>query len=97
MGRRTAASRIAHLLLEVFTRLKLIGRVKDNSFRVPLTQVHLGEAVGVTSVHVNRTIRELRAQGLIEVVNGTVIIHDEDKLRELAGFDPLYLHTKPNL
>jgi hypothetical protein len=54
VGQRDARSRIAHLLLEILTRLRLIDRVKDNSFRLPMTQTQLGEAVGLTSVHVNR-------------------------------------------
>jgi CRP-like cAMP-binding protein len=97
VGQRDARSRIAHLLLEILTRLRLIDRVKDNSFRFPITQSQLGEAVGLTSVHVNRTIQELRSEGLIEMSGGTVLIKQEEKLSKLAGFDPLYLHTKPNL
>jgi CRP-like cAMP-binding protein len=97
VGQRSASSRIAHVLLELFSRLKLIGRVKNNSFQLPLTQIHLGDAVGVTSVHVNRTLQELRSQGLVEVANGLVLIHDEKKLTEIAGFDPLYLHMKPSV
>jgi CRP-like cAMP-binding protein len=97
VGQRSAASRIAHVLLELFSRLKLVGRVKDNSFHLPLTQVDLADAVGVTSVHVNRTVQELRSQGLIEWASGAVVVRDEQKLRELAGFDPVYLHMRPSL
>jgi CRP-like cAMP-binding protein len=97
VGQRDVQGRIAHLLLETFNRLKLIGRVKENTFRFPITQGQLGEAVGATSVHVNRTIQELRAQGLVELASGSVTIRDETRLCEIAGFDPLYLHMRPDL
>lgn len=97
VGQRDALSRIAHLLLELYSRQKLIGRVKENSFRLPITQTQLGDAVGVTSVHVNRTLQELRAKHLLEMSGGMVVIHDETTLRGIAGFDPLYLHMRPDL
>ena len=97
VGQRETVSRIAHLLLELYSRLKLIGRVKDGSFRLPITQTQLGDAVGVTSVHVNRTLQELRGLNLLEMSGGTVVIHNEARLREIAGFDPLYLHMRPDL
>jgi len=97
VGQRDAAGRLAHLFLELFYRARLIGRAKDMSFRLPLTQVDLADAAGVTSIHVNRMLQDLRSQGLVELRKGNVTICDEAKLRALAGFDSLYLHMDPAL
>jgi CRP-like cAMP-binding protein len=97
LGGRGGPGRIAHLMLEIHTRLKLIGRVADGTFSLPMTQQQLGEAIGMTSVHVNRVLRALKRDELLDFSYGVVKILNETKLRELAGFDPLYLHLKPDL
>jgi CRP-like cAMP-binding protein len=94
---RQGDARIAHLILELYTRLQLIGRAENKSFHLPLTQVQLGEATGMTSVHVNRIIQQLRRDDLLEFAHGTITIKDEARLRDLAGFDPIYLHLNPGL
>jgi CRP-like cAMP-binding protein len=97
LGGRGGPSRIAHLMLEIYTRLKLIGRATDGAFSLPMTQQQLGEAVGMTSVHVNRVLQALKRDELLDFSFGDVKILNETRLRELAGFDPLYLHLKPDL
>jgi CRP-like cAMP-binding protein len=97
VGQRPAPNRLAHLLLEVYTRLEVIGHTDGLSFRFPATQATLGEAIGVTPVHANRVIQDLRTQEIIDLEKGTVTILNEEKLRNLADFDPLYLHLDPSL
>jgi CRP-like cAMP-binding protein len=96
VGLRPADSRLAHLIVELRERLRLVGRVIGDTFAIPLTQEQLGEAMGVTSVHTNRILRELRLQGVLEFQRGTVKILSEDKLQRLAQFDGRYLHLAPS-
>jgi CRP-like cAMP-binding protein len=96
VGQRAAHNRLAHLIVELRERLRLIGHVAGNTFAMPLTQEQLGEAMGVTSVHTNRIIRQLRIDGVLEFQRGTVKILDEHKLQELAEFDGRYLHSSPS-
>jgi CRP-like cAMP-binding protein len=97
VGQRSGISRMAHLILEIYTRLKTIGAAKDGSFRFPVTQLQLGQAIGMSSVHVNRILQELRAEGLLQIGHSEVVIYDERKLQEVADFDQLYLHLDPAL
>jgi CRP-like cAMP-binding protein len=97
VGRRDATSRVAHLVLELFTRLKAIGRTDGQSFSFPATQVLLSDAVGTSVVHMNRVIQELRSQGLLQFERGRFSILDETRLRQIADFDTLYLHLDPSL
>lgn len=97
VGQRDAISRLAHLILEIYTRLTTIGRVTDVSFRFPVTQVILGEAIGTSIVHTNRVIKELRSKGLLEIERGEISILDLEGLRQVADFNPLYLHLDPAL
>jgi CRP-like cAMP-binding protein len=96
VGQRAAHNRLAHLIVELRERLRLIGHVTSNTFAMPLTQEQLGEAMGVTSVHTNRIIRQLRIDGVLEFQRGTVKIIDEQKLQDLAEFDDRYLHSSPS-
>lgn len=96
VGQRSTYNRLAHLIVELRERLRLVGRVIDNTFAIPLTQEQLGEAMGVTSVHTNRILRDLRVDGVLELQRGTVKILNEDKLQELAQFDGRYLHQSPS-
>ena len=93
IGRRSALERIAHLLLELQKRLELVGLAGAGDFYMPLTQEILGDSLGLSIVHVNRSIRRLREDGLIAVDPHTrwVYIEDPTGLSELAGFDPKYL------
>jgi CRP-like cAMP-binding protein len=90
-ARRTAYERVGHLLLELFVRLRRAGRADGMSFDLPLTQRHIGDALGLTTVHVNRTLRALRKDGLISVADRRVTIIDLAALSRLSDFEHLYL------
>ena len=92
VGQREGLSRLAHLFCEMMTRMELIGRAKDKSYALPLTQQDLAEATGQSNVHVNRTLQELRRQELLSFVRGQLTIHDWDGLVDLAEFRTDYLH-----
>ncbi len=91
IGRRDARERTAHFLLELSARLTLVGRGTRDGFACPLTQYHLADALGLSAVHVNRVLRELREDGLATFQKGQVTIHDFDRLIDLAEFDRAYL------
>lgn len=97
LGKRSALSRIAHLICEMNVRLAIVGRTQGNSYEFPVTQVELGECMGMTAVHANRTLQELRRQGLITLRGGRLDILDLPRLQNVAEFDPayLYLERKP--
>jgi CRP-like cAMP-binding protein len=85
---------IAHLFCEMFVRADAAGLVKDNSFDLPITQEMLSDAVGLTPVHVNRTLMLLRDAGAVEWRNGRLTVKDWEKLSATAEFDPHYLHLR---
>ena len=91
VGQRPAAERTAHLLLELGARLKLVGLGDKTGFDCPLTQYHLADAMGLTPVHVNRVLREIREAGLMTFQNGRVTFDDFDGLVAFADFDRTYL------
>lgn len=93
-GRRDANQRIAHLLCELHLRMTMVGLVNYNRFSLPLTQDVLADATGLTAVHTNRTLQKLRGEGLIDLHGGMLTVLDLEKLRQVAGFDPSYLHIK---
>jgi CRP-like cAMP-binding protein len=97
VGQRPAPARLAHLMVELRERLRVIGFVDGATFPMPLTQEQVGEALGVTSVHANRVIKQLRQEGIVELHRGQVTVLDEKKLMELADFDDRYLHLSPSL
>jgi CRP-like cAMP-binding protein len=97
VGQRPAPARLAHVIMELRERLRVIGRVEDNRFEMPMTQEQIGEALGITSVHANRVIRQLREDGIVELQRGRVTVLDENKFRGLADFDNRYLHQSPTL
>lgn len=92
LGQRAAISRMAQLFCELNVRLEVAGLATNNCYDLPLTQVELGECLGLTSVHVNRTLQELRRQELIEFQSGRLVIRDLDALKSVAQFDPAYLY-----
>ena len=95
IGRRSAYGRIAHLLCEVRTRLEAIGRTRDGAYELPLTQTHLADAMGLSLVHVNRTLQSLRRDGLITLRTNEVVVLDWQRLQTAAEFDPGYLQLSP--
>lgn len=98
IGRRSAEVRMAHFLLELGARLKLVGVGDKTGFDCPLTQYHMADALGLSAVHVNRVLRHLREEGLVTFQRGRVAFDDLAGLIELAGFDPEYLdHEGPLL
>jgi len=98
IGQRNASQRIAHFLLELGARLALVGMGGKAAYACPLTQYHLADALGLSAVHVNRVLRQLRDDELVTFQHGCVTIHDLDRLVDLAEFDPAYLdHVGPLL
>ena len=93
LGRQSARSHLAHLLCELDVRLSGTARAEVAAFDLPLTQEQLADVLGLTSVHVNRTIQQLRAEGLIVSTGRTIRIPDIARLRGVGEFDPSYLHV----
>jgi CRP-like cAMP-binding protein len=95
VGRRDAVQAIGHLLCEMYARLKNVGLAAANRMELPLTQEEIGDALGLTPVHVNRVLQRLRADGLIALKRGALEILDMAALQRVAGFNPNYLHIEP--
>jgi CRP-like cAMP-binding protein len=91
IGRRDAAERLVHFLLELGARLALAGMGSKAGFACPLTQYLLADALGLSSVHVNRVLRQLREEGMVTFRDGMVVFDDYGRLTEFAQFDPTYL------
>jgi CRP-like cAMP-binding protein len=94
LGRRTSLSKVASLLCELHIRLGIVGLSRGDEYDLPLTQTDLAECLGLTQIHVNRTLRELRIQGLVEFRGGVVRIVSMDRLIAVAEFDPSYLYLE---
>lgn len=92
VGVRTASERVSHLLCEIYTRFESVGLASQRAFRLPLTQLQLAESLALSAVHVNRTLMNLRRQKLVDIRDRVVTILDHGRLRQIAGFDPAYLH-----
>jgi CRP-like cAMP-binding protein len=92
IGRRSAYTRIAHVLCEVFFKMRSVGLGNGNGCEWPVTQAELGDALGLSTVHVNRSLQELRGDGLIELRGGSLTILNWDGLTKAGEFDPTYLH-----
>jgi CRP-like cAMP-binding protein len=95
LGRRSARGRIAHLLCELLVRFRAMALTSDGTYELPITQAELGDALGLSTVHVNRVLQELRAESLIVLRGGVLRIPDWEALTEAGEFDPAYLHIKP--
>lgn len=95
VGRRDAKTRIAHMLCEFIVRSEVAGLGTAHDIRLPFTQEQIGDATGLTSVHVNRMMRELTEEGLIERSPGALRVRDWARFKRAAEFDPAYLHTSP--
>jgi len=95
MGQRPAISRIAHVFCELMLRMEAVGLAFDRSCHLGLIQEDLGQATGLSLVHVNRTLQDLRGQGLISFGQGRLTIHDWEQLATLGDFRDDYLHLRP--
>jgi CRP-like cAMP-binding protein len=93
IGRRSAIERTAHFFMELAERLSLIGLATETEFKCPLSKFVLADALGLTAIHVNRVLRQLREQDLLTLRKGSVRIHDLNRLRKLAGFQGGYLNS----
>lgn len=94
LGRRSAREHVTHLLCELLVRLSVVGRAHDGRFALPMTQEEVSDVIGLTSVHVNRTLQALRGDGHVERRGHDVVIRDLASLRKAAGFRPDYLHLE---
>lgn len=92
LGRRTALERTAHLIVELLRRLTVVNMADDGRFTLPVTQEILADALGLSIVHMNRTLRRLRDGGLIEVNGQRITVNDVRQLASVGQFDELYLH-----
>jgi CRP-like cAMP-binding protein len=92
LGSRQAQPRLAHLLCELATRLGIVGLLEQDSFDLPFTQQDFADALGLSAVHINRTIQELRRQKLVEWEGRSLRLLRRSELERLAEFDPSYLH-----
>jgi CRP-like cAMP-binding protein len=91
LGRRNAPARLAHLICELFMRFQAVGKADGLSFSLPLTQAQTGDVLGISAVHLNRTLQELRREGLISWQGQALTIKDWPRLQSLAEFDAAYL------
>jgi CRP-like cAMP-binding protein len=88
LGRKTAVERLAHLLLELFERMRRAGLAYGQQCALPLTQTDIADATGLTAVHVNRTLQSMRAKGVLEFHSKWLRIPDLGALRDLAALGP---------
>jgi CRP-like cAMP-binding protein len=94
IGRRDAFEAIGHLMCELYLRLRNVGLTTDHSYELPLTQEEIGDALGLTPVHVNRVLQRMRADGLITLNRSALTIHDYRRLEKASGFNANYLHIE---
>ena len=92
IGRRQAKERLAHLFCEIGRRLEVVGLAEPGGYELPMTQEQLADATGLTAVHVNRTIKLLESDGLIQRDRRYLRVPDWEALRTMAGFNEIYLH-----
>ena len=92
VGQRTAVTRVAHLLCELVARLQVVGIAKDGSYKLPLTQVDIGDTTGISFVHISRCLQRLRDMGFITRTGLNVTSSDMERMSDFCGFNPSYLH-----
>ena len=97
VGRRNSRQRLAHLICETFTRMQAVGLSDGDHFNFPITQAQLGDALGLSTVHINRTLQELRQDELVAWKSSIVTILDWDGLRRAGDFDPAYLQLRSSI
>lgn len=93
MGRRSACQAVAHLFCEMYVKLEAVGLAENHRYKLPVTQVAIADALGLSNVHVNRVLRQLREEDLVELRNGWLNILNWSELTKISEFDPLYLHV----
>lgn len=96
LGRLSASERLIDWMLETQERLAFAGLTIDDRLSVPLTQEFLADTLGLTSVHVNRTLQALRRQNLLTMADGTIVLHDQQRLRKMVHFKPAHLMRNPD-
>lgn len=94
MGRLSATAHMAHFICELFLRLKTVGRTDGDTIQLPLTQAELGDTLGLSTVHVNRVLQELRKEGLIRWQGDALTILDWKRLEEVGEFTSTYLNLQ---
>lgn len=94
MGRLSATAHMAHFICELFLRLKTVGRTDGDTIQLPLTQAELGDTLGLSTVHVNRVLQELRKEGLIRWQGDALTILDWERLKTVGEFTPTYLNLQ---
>ena len=94
MGRRSAFERVAHLFCELYLKLQAVGLAEGHRCPLPVTQLDLADALGLTSVHINRVLKEMRGQALVTLRSSTLVIEAWDELMRVSEFDPAYLHLE---
>lgn len=94
MGRRSSIERVAHLICELYLRARNIGLTVGDELALPLSQLILADALGMTAVHINRVLKELRLAGAMALKRGSLTILNPSKLVQIAGFDENYLHRR---
>ncbi|WP_419809868.1 Crp/Fnr family transcriptional regulator [Sphingomonas sp.] len=94
IGRRDSLQRVAHLMLELYVRLRSIGLANDERCEMPLTQAVLADSLGLTPVHLNRVLKVLRERRAMTLTGGTLQLLDPRELVRIAGFDNNYLHRR---
>ncbi len=99
MGRRQAEQRVGHFLCELLVRLEVVGLVSDDSFELPITQSDLADTMGLSNVHINRVLQQLRGKEFVTFGAKRLVVLDVEGLKRFSGFNPNYLHLgkyKPN-
>ena len=94
VARREGSSRMAHVLCEMLVRLRAVGLAEGHACDLPITQVQFADALGFTTVHVNRVLQQMRTDGLIELKGKRLFIPDWERLKKAGEFDPTYLHLE---
>jgi CRP-like cAMP-binding protein len=94
VGRRNAHQRIAHLICEVYVKLRAVGLAEAESFQLPVSQVEIADSLGLSAVHVNRVLQDLRREGVLDYRGRSVVISNWARLQARGDFDPHYLHFR---
>jgi len=97
VGRRDARARLSHVLCELAVRLEAQGLAEEYGYQLPMTQEQLADAVGLTAVHVNRTLKTLEMEGLITRTKRNISFPNWERMRDVADFNQRYLHLEPQM
>ena len=92
IGRRPAYQRLAHFLLELGERQRILGGIGEKQVTLPITQLHLADSLGLSVVHVNRVLRRMREEKLVRLQRGQITLIDVERIEEINGFNANYLH-----